>query len=162
MYSISPIGFVRSSRELPRDDFWGDETARIELAPGVPAESLQGLEDFSHAEVFFLFHLDATETSIAGSRSPRGNPAWPRVGIFAQRARRRPNRLGATIVRVVAVNGSTLIIDGIDAIDGTPVLDIKPVFKEFLPGEPVRQPLWVSELMADYWRSTRADKGSPS
>jgi tRNA-Thr(GGU) m(6)t(6)A37 methyltransferase TsaA len=155
MYAISPIGFVRSSRELPRDDFWGDESARIELAPDTPAESLRGLEEFSHAEVLFLFHHDPADPSIAWSRHPRGNQAWPRVGIFAQRARRRPNRIGATIVRVVGVNGSTLLIDGIDASDGTPVLDIKPVFREFLPGESVRQPSWASELMADYWRSTR-------
>ena len=155
MYSISPIGFVRSSRELPRDDFWGDETARIELAPGIPAESLRGLEEFSHAEVFYLFHHDDADAPIAWSRHPRGNPAWPNIGIFAQRARRRPNRIGATIVRVIALEGSTLIIDGIDASDGTPVLDIKPVFREFLPSGPVRQPSWVTELMADYWRSTR-------
>ena len=165
MYSISPIGYVRSSREVPRDDFWGDETARIELAPGVPAESLQGLEEFSHAEVLFVFHHDAADAADAAgtwARHPRGNQAWPRVGIFAQRARRRPNRIGATIVRVVAVEGSFLIIDGIDATDGTPVVDIKPVFREFLPNELVRQPAWATALMADYWRTTPTDQESAS
>ena len=68
MYSISPIGFIRSSRELPRDDFWGDESARIELAPNVPAESLRGLGEFSHAEVLYLFHHDAEGAAIAWSR----------------------------------------------------------------------------------------------
>ncbi|MEP7346741.1 MAG: SAM-dependent methyltransferase [Gemmatimonadaceae bacterium] len=155
MYSISPIGFVRSSRELPRDDFWGDENARIELVPDIPAESLLGLAEFSHAEILYLFHHDAADAAIAWSRHPRGNSDWPSVGIFAQRARRRPNRIGATIVRVVSVQGATIVVDQIDASDGTPVLDIKPVFGEFLPTGPMRQPTWTTELMADYWRTMR-------
>lgn len=155
IYSVSPIGFVRSTRPLPRDDFWGQETATIELAAGVPAESLRGLDTFSHAEVIFLFHHDAAEAGAPWSRHPRDNPAWPDVGIFAQRARRRPNRLGATIVRVIAVQGTTLLVDRIDASDGTPVLDIKPVFRDFLPSGDVRQPAWVDALMADYWRGAR-------
>jgi tRNA-Thr(GGU) m(6)t(6)A37 methyltransferase TsaA len=155
MYTISPIGFVRSTRELPRDDFWGDETARIELAPGIPAESLHGLDTFSHAEIIFLFHRDPPDAAIDWVRHPRGNAAWPAVGIFAQRARRRPNRLGATIVRVLGVDAGSLLVDGLDASDGTPVLDVKPVFKGFLPGDDVREPAWVSELMTDYWRRSR-------
>jgi tRNA (Thr-GGU) A37 N-methylase len=73
------------------------------------------------------------------------------VGIFAQRARARPNRLGTTIVRIISCEGARLRVRGLDAIDGTPVLDIKPVMAEFLPREPVRQPAWSTELMADYW-----------
>lgn len=83
--------------------------------------------------------------------SSRGRQEWPCVGIFAQRARRRPNRIGATIVRIVGVEARSLIIDAIDAADGTPVLDIKPVFAEFLPRTDIRQPPWVTELMANYW-----------
>jgi tRNA (Thr-GGU) A37 N-methylase len=76
---------------------------------------------------------------------------WPRVGIFAQRGKGRPNRLGATIVEVVSREGRVLTVAGLDAIDGTPVLDIKPVLAEFLPRKPVRQPAWSCELMRDYW-----------
>jgi tRNA (adenine37-N6)-methyltransferase len=153
MYSVTPIGYVRSSRALPHDDDWDTETARIELAPNVPAESLNGLDEFSHAEVLFLFHHDAEDVAVDWARHPRGNTAWPNVGIFAQRARRRPNRIGATVVRVLRIDGRSLVISGLDASDGTPVLDIKPVFNEFLPREAVRQPPWVSALMQSYWRS---------
>jgi tRNA (Thr-GGU) A37 N-methylase len=73
------------------------------------------------------------------------------VGIFAQRGKGRPNRLGATIVEIVNRAGRVLTVTGLDAIDGTPVLDIKPVMAEFLPRNPVRQPKWSHELMRSYW-----------
>jgi tRNA (Thr-GGU) A37 N-methylase len=88
---------------------------------------------------------------ITGARHPRGNEAWPSVGIFAQRARARPNRLGSTIVRLLDRGARHLRVQGLDAIDGTPVLDIKPVMQEFLPREAVRPPPWSHELMRDYW-----------
>jgi len=89
-----------------------------------------------------------------GTRHPRGNPAWPRVGIFAQRGSARPNRLGATIVEIVQRSGRSLTVRGLDAIDGTPVLDIKPVMVEFLPRSPGRQPEWSRQLMHSYWEVT--------
>ena len=90
---------------------------------------------------------------VTGTRHPRNNPAWPRVGIFAQRASRRPNRLGVTIVAIIGREGSRLRVRGLDAADGTPVVDIKPVMTEFLPREPVRQPGWSHDLMRGYWQS---------
>jgi len=77
------------------------------------------------------------------------------IGMFAPRAKGRTNRLGSTIVRIIGSEGRRLRVQGLDAIDGTPVLDIKPVMSEFLPREAVRQPDWSCELMRDYWRSTR-------
>ncbi|MBZ5574775.1 MAG: TrmO family methyltransferase, partial [Acidobacteriia bacterium] len=86
------------------------------------------------------------------SRHPRGNPAWPKVGIFAQRGKNRPNRIGATICRLLSVEGLSIRVQGLDALEGTPVLDVKPVMQEFLPErESVRQPRWVHELMAEYF-----------
>jgi tRNA (Thr-GGU) A37 N-methylase len=73
------------------------------------------------------------------------------VGIFAQRGKGRPNRLGVTIVEVIRREGRALTVAGLDAIDGSPVLDIKPVMAEFLPRTPVRQPEWSRELMRNYW-----------
>ena len=116
-------------------------------------KSLDGLETFSHAEIIFVFDRVDEASIVTGARHPRGNTAWPRVGIFAQRGKARPNRLGATIVRIEKREGRTLHVRGLDAVDGTPVLDIKPVFTEFLPREPVRQPAWSHELMRDYWKS---------
>jgi tRNA (Thr-GGU) A37 N-methylase len=86
-----------------------------------------------------------------GARHPRGNRSWPRVEIFAQRASSRPNRLGTTICELLAVHGLDVRVRGLCAIDGTPVLDIKPHMREFAPRGPVRQPRWVSELMEGCW-----------
>lgn len=155
MIEIEPIGFVRSSRTMPIDDAWDSVDSRIELAAGVDAAALDGLEDYSHVEVIYFFDQVAESAIERGSRHPRGNSQWPRVGIYAQRARNRPNRLGTTIVELRGREGRTLHVAGLDAIDGTPVLDIKPVMVEFLPRTPVRQPAWTHELMRDYWKPVR-------
>lgn len=151
MFTIRPIATVRSLRTTLADDDWGEVEAVIELAPDVPEESLEGLEAFSHAEIVFVFDRVTAESVVTGRRHPRGNPAWPSVGIFAQRGKDRPNRLGTTLARIVRREGGRLMVRGLDAIDGTPVVDIKPVMAEFLPREPVRQPAWASELMRGYW-----------
>jgi len=150
---LTPIGYVRSTRTELADDYWGEVTATIELDDTFDVTSLAGITEFSHAEVIFYFDRVAPEKIVTGARHPRGNPSWPRVGIFAQRGKNRPNRLGATIVRILASRDRTLTVAGLDAIDGTPVLDIKPVLREFLPDSDVAQPAWASELMADYWRT---------
>jgi tRNA-Thr(GGU) m(6)t(6)A37 methyltransferase TsaA len=152
MISIAPVAHVRSRRNDLRDDLWGDVQARIELVDDLPAESLDGLDAFSHVEVLFHFDRVAEDAVHRGARHPRGNPDWPRVGIFAQRGKDRPNRLGSTIARIVGREARALLVEGLDAIDGTPVVDLKPVMAEFLPREPVRQPAWSHELMARYWR----------
>jgi tRNA (adenine37-N6)-methyltransferase len=149
--TVEPVAVVRSTRRAIDDDHWGGVEATIELCDGVPGESLSGLDAFSHAEIVFVFDQLEASAVVRGSRHPRDNQRWPRVGIFAQRARARPNRLGTTIVRILSCEGARLRVRGVDAIDGTPVLDIKPVMAEFLPREPVRQPAWSTELMADYW-----------
>ena len=148
---VQPIGFVSAPRPHAEDDFWGGEEASITLAEPFTAEALAGLADFSHVEVLFLFHEVEEGKIVSGARHPRNNKAWPAVGIFAQRGKNRPNRIGSTICRVVRVEGTTLHVKELDAIDGTPVLDIKPVMAEFLPREPVRQPVWSTELMNRYW-----------
>jgi tRNA-Thr(GGU) m(6)t(6)A37 methyltransferase TsaA len=148
---VQPIGYVRAIRNEAEDDYWGAVESRIELADGYTAEALQGLDAFSHAEIIFVFHQVPDEKIVRDARHPRNNPDWPRVGIFAQRGKNRPNRLGSTIVRIVGVEGRALRVAELDAIDGTPVLDIKPVMREFLPRQPVRQPAWVAELMREYW-----------
>ncbi len=153
---VEAIGFVKAGRLHPDDDFWGGEEARISLTERFTPDALRGLEEFSHVEVLFLFHEVDESKVVRGARRPRNNPAWPEVGIFAQRGKARPNRIGSTICRVVRVEGTELIVSELDAIDGTPVLDIKPVMAGFLPRGEVRQPEWSSELMRDYWsRRTR-------
>ena len=149
---IIAVGYVRGGRAKPDDDGWQAVEARIELdAERFPAEVLTGLDDFSHVEVLFHFHAADEKRIERGARHPRGNAAWPKVGIFAQRGKDRPNRIGATICELLSVDGTTLRVRGLDAIDGTPVIDIKPVMKGFLPRGEVHEPAWATELMKGYW-----------
>ena len=154
-FEIRPIGVVRSSRAEAIDDDWDAVTSEIVLDPdAVTPDAAAGLVEFSHVEVIFVFdQVDDAEIET-GARHPRGNPDWPVVGILAQRAKMRPNRLGVTACRLVGVDGLTVRVDGLDAIEGTPVLDIKPVMKEFLPRGEVTQPAWATELMTSYWHRT--------
>jgi tRNA-Thr(GGU) m(6)t(6)A37 methyltransferase TsaA len=152
MITLTPIGYVTSSRADVRDDDWGAIEARINLNPDFGPEALDGLEEFSHVEVVYFFNRVAEDAIERGARHPRGNPAWPRVGIFAQRGKNRPNRLGVSVARFIGREGRQLVLQGLDAINGTPVLDIKPVMREFLPDGPIRQPPWTHKLMARYWR----------
>ena len=148
---LRPVGFVRASRSEVVDDYWGDAESCITLTEEFSAESLVGLGDFSHCEVlFFLSQVDPAKI-VDGARHPRNNKEWPKVGVFAQRTKNRPNRIGSTICRVVRVEGKNLFVSELDAIDGTPVLDIKPVMREFLPRGDVKQPAWSHELMREYW-----------
>jgi tRNA (adenine37-N6)-methyltransferase len=151
-FPITPVGVVHSARAEPVDDGWDAVPAAIEISAALPAECLEGIDTFSHLEVLYLFHKVDEAAIERGARHPRGNPAWPRVGIFAQRGKDRPNRIGSTIVRLLGREGRTLRVEGLDAVDGTPVLDIKPVFAEYLPRGEVRQPAWSHEVMKDYWR----------
>jgi len=151
MITLSPIGVVKNSRQKIEDDHWGGVVSMIELNSSFAEESLFQIDEFSHAEIIYFFHLVEDGKIETGARHPRNNKDWPKVGIFAQRGKNRPNRLGATIVKVIRLEGVRLFVQGLDAIDGTPVLDIKPVMKEFLPYEETRQPDWATDLMKNYW-----------
>jgi len=150
-FEMHPIGTVEASRSQADDDFWGGQESSIRLAQGYSAEALEGLAEFSHVEVLYVFHQVDPGKVVKGARHPRDNPAWPMVGIFAQRGKSRPNRIGSTVCRVVRVEGNCVVVSELDAIDGTPVLDLKPVMAEFLPRGDVRQPSWARELMQEYW-----------
>ncbi|HVW79639.1 MAG TPA: SAM-dependent methyltransferase [Mycobacteriales bacterium] len=151
-FEVTPIGTVRSSRSEAIDDDWDAVTAEIVLDPErVGTEALAGLDAFSHVEVVFVFDRVAESEITLGARHPRGNPDWPAVGILAQRAKMRPNRIGVTACRLVGIEGLTVRVQGLDAIDGTPVLDLKPVMNEFLPRGEILQPAWSTALMSGYW-----------
>ena len=150
-FEVHPIALVKNTRKEVEDDHWGEVVSEIELVKGLDEEALAGIDAFSHVEVIFLFDRVAETDIPSGSRHPRNNPSWPRVGIFAQRGKNRPNRIGTTIVKVIQHQGRILTVQGLDAVDGTPVLDIKPVMREFLPLVEVRQPDWATELMKKYW-----------
>jgi tRNA (adenine37-N6)-methyltransferase len=149
---MRPIGQVLGGRTAAEDDNWGASRCRIELDPDIVAsDATRGLGDFSHVEVIFVFDGVDPNDVCTGARHPRGRVDWPLTGILAQRAKDRPNRIGSTVCELFAASGLTIEVAGLDAIDGTPVLDVKPYLTGFAPRGQVREPDWVGELMADYW-----------
>lgn len=151
-FSLEPIGHVTSERDATIDDDWDCIVTHIDLdASRFDTEALMGLSTFSHVEIFFIFDRVPLEKIETGARHPRGQKEWPRVGIFAQRGKNRPNRLGATICRVVSVEDLRLTVAGLDAINGTPVIDIKPVLSGFERRGELREPDWAKEIMSRYW-----------
>jgi len=149
--TVRPVAVVQGGRVETIDDDWGGVEAVIVLDDRFPDDALAGLADFSHVEVIFVFDQVDEATVTVGARHPRGRTDWPLVGIFAQRGKNRPNRIGLTVCEVVSVVGREVRVRGLDAVDGTPVLDLKPYLREFAPRGDSRQPAWVSELMAEYW-----------
>lgn len=148
--SLKPIATVKNSRTEPIDDNWEAIIADIVLADHIPSEAFENISDFSHLEIIYYFDK-VNEDDIAFSGRPRGNPNYPLVGIFGQRKKDRPNTIGLCTVELLEHNGRSIKVKYLDAIDGTPVLDIKPVFKEFQPKNEIKQPDWVVDLMKHYW-----------
>jgi tRNA-Thr(GGU) m(6)t(6)A37 methyltransferase TsaA len=149
--SMAPIGTVRNERPDPgNSDHWGDVETTILVEPRFGDRCLTGLAGFSHVEVIFFFDRLPEREDYRQPLRPRGRADLPEVGVFADRGPRRPNRIGCTICEIVSARGRELRVRGLDAVDGTPVLDIKPVIRQFLPGR-IRQPEWVGRLMADYF-----------
>jgi tRNA (adenine37-N6)-methyltransferase len=154
---IEPIGWVHSTQRVPggRGHGWDKEIVTITLdSARFDGAALTGLDSFSHIEVVFVFNQLDPGLAEYGARQPAGRADWPEVGIFAQRYSHRPNRIGVSRCQVQAVEGVTVHVGGLDAIDGTPVLDIKPWMAEYGPRGAIFQPAWSRELMADYWSAT--------
>ncbi|PGM53303.1 tRNA (N6-threonylcarbamoyladenosine(37)-N6)-methyltransferase TrmO [Bacillus sp. AFS053548] len=150
-FTINPIAFVKNSRKEIEDDHWGSIISEIELVEEFNEEALSGISDFSHLEIIFYFNKVTDEMIQYNARHPRNNNQFPKVGIFAQRGKNRPNKLGLTSVELLKHSGRILTVKGLDAIDGTPIIDIKPIMKEFLPKGEVKQAEWSKNLMGKYW-----------
>jgi tRNA-Thr(GGU) m(6)t(6)A37 methyltransferase TsaA len=150
MVKLEAIGTVRSPVSEGVDEDWGGVTAEIHLADHL-APGLSGLEQFSHVIVVFFMHQSSFNPETDLVRRPQGRPDMPEVGIFAQRAKHRPNPIGVTAVELVGIRGNVVTVKGLDAIDGTPVLDIKPYFPDYDRVEESSVPEWVERLMAGYF-----------
>jgi tRNA-Thr(GGU) m(6)t(6)A37 methyltransferase TsaA len=152
-FTVEPVGWVNTERRDPEDtDHWGQVVSTIAIDDRFGDDCLVGLDGFSHVEVLFVFHLANDRADYTGTRRPRGSTDLPAVGVFSDRGPRRPNRLGATICEVIDCAAGVLRVRGLDAVEGTPVLDIKPVMAEFLPAQ-VDQPEWSRRLMEHYFRA---------
>lgn len=148
---LTPVATVKNSRTVPTDDYWEAVTAEIELAADIPTEVFEGIDAFSHLEIIYYFDK-VDDNSVVFSGHPRGNKDYPLTGIFCLRKKDRPNKIGLATVELLSHNGRSITVKYLDAIDGTPVLDIKPVFREFGPKSSISQPVWVEDLMRNYWR----------
>jgi tRNA-Thr(GGU) m(6)t(6)A37 methyltransferase TsaA len=140
-----PIGFVKTQargREVREKSRVSTIVIREELV-----EALKGLDDFSHVLILFWMHKITVRTPSPLQVHPRGRPDMPRVGIFATRTSHRPNPIGLTLVELVRVEANIVTVRGLDAFDGTPVLDLKPYdYMDVADG--VRVPAWWLRLRA--------------
>nr|MDT0656740.1 SAM-dependent methyltransferase [Micromonospora sp. DSM 115978] len=151
--TLEPVGTVVGGRAEALDDGWGAEEAVIRLdSTRFGSDALAGLDAFSHLEVVFWFHLVDPSSVVTSARHPRGNRQWPKVGIFAQRGKNRPNLLGVSRCRLLTVDGLDIHVRGLDAVDGSPIIDVKPYMAEYGPQGQTSQPAWASELMSAYYR----------
>lgn len=149
-YVLRTIGVVRSPMKDPVDEGWGTIESQILLEPEL-RDGLRGLGEFSHVLVVSLLHGARFEPERHLVRRPRGLAEMPEIGIFAQRAKDRPNPIGVTVCPIVSVNEDAVTVTGLDAIDGTPILDLKPYFPVFDTAPNARVPEWVDRLMAGYF-----------
>lgn len=147
---LEPIATVHSPVTEGIDEDWGSVISEIKLKPEL-ADGLRQLDSFSHALIVFFMHQSTFNAATDLVRRPRGRADMPEGGIFAQRAKHRPNPIGVTAVEVVGIEGDTLRVRGLDAIDGTPVLDIKPYVPAFDRRDEAAIPDWMQQLMQGYF-----------
>lgn len=149
--NASYIATVVGGRAVATDDYWGGTESIIRLNADFPEETVQGLEEFSHLVVTWHFHKASPDDVALHARSPRNNPDWPVTGTFVHRNHRRPNQLAVSFPRLRKVDGLDLHVTDLDAMDGTPVIDLAPYFSEMGPRGPIRQPSWPTEMLERYW-----------
>jgi len=144
------IAHVRNRRDSAADADWGAVESTIEIEPDCAA-GITGLETWSHLIVVFHMHLDPDPEDPTLVRRPRGRADMPLIGVFAQRGRMRPNPIGVTTVSIVRVEPGRVVVRGLDALDGTPVLDLKPYAAAFDRPASHHEPAWFTELMRGYF-----------
>jgi len=128
-YALRPVGYVRSTLrsrdDAPRQGDEGAPSATIELDPALRA-GLTGIEPGAELILLTWFHQARRD---ALTTHPRNDPSQPITGVFATRSPDRPNPIGLHRVRVLSVGESSLAVEPLEAIDGTPIVDIKPVWR---------------------------------
>jgi len=148
---LTPIGILKSPvQDAATIENWGSVLSEIHIQEELSA-GLQGLEDWSHLIVLFLMHESEFIPEQHLIHRPRSLDDMPELGIFAQRSRNHPNRIGITAVRLMGVQGNRITVKGLDAIDGTPILDIKPYAPVYDGVVDPLVPAWFIRLMQGYF-----------
>jgi len=150
-FEVHPIGTVKCAVTEMSQGGWAKIDSEIHLDPQY-ARGLQGLEGFSHViVVFFLDRARGFDPEKQLLRRPRGMEDMHEVGVFAQRTKFRPNPIGVTAVKLLGIAGNIVRVRGLDALDGTPVLDLKPYLPPFDRADDVKMPPWVGHVMEGYF-----------
>ncbi|MBE2254642.1 MAG: SAM-dependent methyltransferase [Ignavibacteria bacterium] len=151
-FIFKDIGVVHNERNERIDDNWGNVISEIILNEEIPSEAVNNLIEFSHIEVIYFFHLINENEELNFKRIPRGLENLYPVGIFSQRASKRPNKIGNSICELLDVKNKKIIVKGLDAMNNSPVIDIKPVYSCFLPDKSrIIEPEWVKIITKNYW-----------
>ncbi|MFQ6106659.1 MAG: tRNA (N6-threonylcarbamoyladenosine(37)-N6)-methyltransferase TrmO [Thermoplasmata archaeon] len=143
---IRPIGHVRNEmkEKAPKIDY-SEVVSEVVVFEDF-REGLQGIEEHSHAIIiYWLDRIPEDERKVLKVR-PMGDSSLPIVGVFATRSPARPNPVGIETVEVLGRKGNILMVRGLDALDGSPVLDIKPYTKHHDSAEDVREPDWMERV----------------
>lgn len=146
---VNLIGYVKSPIIEETDKDWGKVISEI-IVNKRYSNGLIGLNEFSHIIVVFYMHKATFSLSKHLVRRPQERQDMPLLGIFAQRAKHRPNPIGVSSVELLGINSNRIQVKGLDAINGTPILDIKPYFPMDSKDD-VRTPDWVNQLMTNYF-----------
>jgi len=141
---LKPIGFVKNNVEKWVGVTKSKNTISEIVLDDNLAEGLSGLDDFSHATILFWMFLPSRPFSIKFHPGHKEN--LPLVGVFASRSPSRPNRIAKTIVEIIDYKGNKLAVKGLDAINGSPVIDIIPYMPESDSVSNPRVPSWVLEI----------------
>ena len=144
--TMHPVGYVQNEIHTPADDIWNKVISEIHINADLQ-DGLQGLADWSHVVVIFQMHETQFDRETHLVRRPRERDDMPRLGIFAQRARHHPNTIGITAVRLLGIENHIVRVKGLDAIHGTPVLDIKPYAPIYDGVSEPLVPAWFVRLM---------------
>lgn len=143
--TLKAIGIIRNEvKRKPESGYSWQEIVSEIVVDSSLTEALDALEEFSHIIVLYWMHQVATTTQLPCKIHPRGNSELPLVGRFATRSPNRPNPIGKTTVKLLERQGNILKVKGLDAIDNTPVVDIKPYIPGYDSVADARVPPWVA------------------
>lgn len=148
--TLNSIATIHNSVADKKDTGWGNDISEIIVNPEYQT-GLIGLNEFSHIIVIYYLHQAQFNPEKHLVRKPQGRADMPMVGILSQRAKDRPNPIGITAVEIVKIKNNIITVKGLDAINGTPILDIKPYFPMYDCKTGAKIPDWVELLMKDYF-----------
>ena len=141
--SLTVIGVVRNGVTRPPEAGWVEVISELVIERGL-SEALDNLEEFSHLIVLYWMHQRG-RLKVPLKVHPKGRVELPLVGLFATRSPQRPNPLGYTVVRLIKRRGNVLVVEGLDAFDGTPVIDLKPYLPKNDCVAEAEVPPWINK-----------------